>query len=477
MNRNLPGLALACAVLAATAAPTRSLANLLANPGFESGGGSYAGWITFGAGVQLSHASGDNIVHSGIEASKIYGEFTGCPIPNFDVGGYLQTFPPTPGMEYVFSGFSYISNADVIPAGPTCAGNRCVAKLAFFNAVSGGTEISGNEIVIGDGNMVLNQWVPFSVTALAPAGALRVEALILFLQPGCDGGAVYVDDLSLLANSPPIPGLNLLANPSFDTTLTGWTVFGNVYQENRGNTLPQFAFARRTPPGAAKMYSTFVLGSDSGMYQSFAASAGSEWKFELYSLNSCEEDPIDGTSDNVATAKIVFLNGTGTEIGSAEQTVVNATSPKGTWTRHTVVGRAPTGTAQVRPYILFISPSLLPGDACFIDDASFAPAVLTDAATTPRPLGFELGQNVPNPFRQGTTIDFSLSRPGLVELAVFDVAGRRVATLLEGPRSAGSYSASWDGKLTDGTVAASGIYQYRLKTSEGQTSRRMIRIK
>lgn len=476
MRTVLPGSCLAVFLAAAALAPAPAAAqNLLANPGFESG---YAGWTTFGNGVQLSAASGDFIVRTGTEASKIYGEFTGCPIPSFDVGGYFQSFTPVAGRDYEFSGYARVSSDDPMLGTVTCQKNRCVAKIAFFNAASGGTEISSNEIVIADGNTPLNQWVPFAVTAPVPPGALRMEALILFLQPACDEGAVFVDDL-FLASRVPVTTPNLLVNPSFDTNLGGWTAFGNALYEGRGNTLPQFAFARRTPPGAMKMYSTFVLGSDSGVYQGFAATPGSEWEMTLHSLNACAEDPIDGTSDSYATAKISFLDGSfpAVEIGSAEQVIVNAASPKGTWVKHRIVAQAPVGTVTVRAYVLFISPSLLPQDACFIDDVSLRQTVITGVNVVEPVLVPELKQNVPNPFRGSTRIEFVLPRTEGVDLAVYDVAGRRVTTLVDRPLEAGAHTVTWDGRLPDGTTAAAGVYQYVLRTSEGQTSRRMMHLK
>jgi len=475
-------LGLWCGVL--SAAPAGAAQNLLVNPGFEANGGSYDGWTTFAQnGVQLSSASGDSIVHSGLEASKIFGEFTGCdiPIPQFDVTLYLQSFTPTPGLDYEFSGFSYVSSADIIPGITTCSSNRCIAKLTFFDAAVGGSEISSNEIVIGDWSSPLDQWNEFSVTAPAPAGAQRLEALILFLQPGCDGGSVFIDDLSLTANTPPPPlGENLIVNPSFDLNpaTNGWTVFGNTVWENRGQTIPQFAFARRTPPGAAKMWSSFTIGEDSGMYQGFPAAAGSVWELKVYALNSCQEDPIDGTSDNYVSAKITFLDGSlpPVEIAAAETVLVDASTPPGQWTQSRLVAEAPVGTQTVRAYLLFISPSLLGGDAVFLDDVSFRQTTATDVAAAASLPGSELRQNVPNPFSSATRIDFVLPTADRVDVTIYDVAGRRVTTLVDRRLEAGAHSVLWDGRLANGRPAASGVYQYVLRTSTGRTARSMMRI-
>jgi hypothetical protein len=215
------------------------------------------------------------------------------------------------------------------------------------------------------------------------------------------------------------------------------------------------------------------------MYQGFAASPGSEWELEVYALNSCVEEPIDGASDNYATAKIVFFDGSvpPNEIDAVEKVLVDASTPPGQWTKHRLVAVAPTGTVTVRAYFLFVSPSLLPEDACFLDDASFRSTTITDVAALPRPTDFELRQNVPNPFGASTRIDFVLLREDVVNLSVYDVAGRRVTTLLDGPVRSGPHSLTWDGIQKDGSPAAAGVYQCVLETSTGRTARSMLRVR
>jgi len=471
MKRLLSGPWLVLVVLSASAATlsTPAAANLLTNPGFEAGGGSYSGWSTFGNGVQLSLPTGDNIIRSGAAASKIYGGFVGCPgAPQFSVCGYFQSFTPTAGKVYEFSGYSYVSSGDPISGTLTCANNRCIAKLVFFNAPVGGSEMSSNEIVIGDGNSVTDQWNAFSVSAPAPAGAQRIEALILYLQPGCDPGAVFVDDVSLVELPPPSEP-NLLVNPSFNTDLSSWTTFGNVYYEAR-------SFAVRTPTGSAKLYSTFNPGSDSGMFQSVPATPGWVWQLDAYSMTTCQENPITGTNDNFATAVISFRDALDNEITTSQTVILDNTSPLGTWSKHTVTGTSPPATAKVRAYILFISPSQA-GGAMWVDDVSLRELGQTDISLPGRERTFELHQNVPNPFGPSTRIDFILAQPDAVSLRVYDVAGRRIATLVEGRLGAGPHSMTWDGRTVDGFSASPGVYRCVLQTSAGQTARSMLLIR
>jgi len=91
---------------------------------------------------------------------------------------------------------------------------------------------------------------------------------------------------------------------------------------------------------------------------------------------------------------------------------------------------------------------------------------------TPRSL--YLAQSYPNPSPGPLTIEFGVDESGPVELAVYDLAGRRVATLVDGELSAGHRSIAWDGATADGRAVPSGVYLYRLSTRDDAVTRRLI---
>ena len=93
------------------------------------------------------------------------------------------------------------------------------------------------------------------------------------------------------------------------------------------------------------------------------------------------------------------------------------------------------------------------------------------------PQSFALEQNFPNPFNSGTVIRFSLTRTETVDLSLFDQAGQKVATLLEGVRQAGTYEASWDGRGDDGETLSSGVYLYRLRAGGKVETRKLILLR
>jgi uncharacterized membrane protein len=100
----------------------------------------------------------------------------------------------------------------------------------------------------------------------------------------------------------------------------------------------------------------------------------------------------------------------------------------------------------------------------------------TAGATTPAtPPAIALAAPRPNPSSGVTRLEFDLPSAGNAELAVFDAAGRRVATLADGEQPAGRHAATWDGHATGGERVAAGLYFARLTTPQGVVSRRIVR--
>jgi hypothetical protein len=79
---------------------------------------------------------------------------------------------------------------------------------------------------------------------------------------------------------------------------------------------------------------------------------------------------------------------------------------------------------------------------------------------------FALGAGYPNPFNNTVSIPFSLARSGSVDLAVYNVAGQRVRTLIQGQMVAGEHRVRWEGTDDGGRRTATGVYFYRLKVAE-----------
>jgi len=88
------------------------------------------------------------------------------------------------------------------------------------------------------------------------------------------------------------------------------------------------------------------------------------------------------------------------------------------------------------------------------------------------PSRFSLEQNYPNPFNPNTTIRFHLQEATNVSLKVYDIAGREVATLVDGRQNVGLYSIDFNA-----SNLASGIYFYRLQAGKNITQKKMVLLK
>jgi hypothetical protein len=99
-------------------------------------------------------------------------------------------------------------------------------------------------------------------------------------------------------------------------------------------------------------------------------------------------------------------------------------------------------------------------------------AILTSVPESHTPFTFSLEQNSPNPFNPSTRISFQIQEYGFVSLGVYDMLGRRVASLVEKFMQPGSYSVWFNAENLP-----SGVYVYRLNAGGNSRSRRMVLVR
>jgi len=95
----------------------------------------------------------------------------------------------------------------------------------------------------------------------------------------------------------------------------------------------------------------------------------------------------------------------------------------------------------------------------------------------PIPAGFALEQNYPNPFNPDTRIAYKITKRGDVRLAIYNLLGEKVATLVDMNQNAGKYEIVWDGKNSRGFKVASGVYLYKLEAGEFTKVKKMLLLK
>ena len=99
-----------------------------------------------------------------------------------------------------------------------------------------------------------------------------------------------------------------------------------------------------------------------------------------------------------------------------------------------------------------------------------------EAAGANRPPDYVLGQNF-NPFNPSTVIRYQLPESARVELAIYNLLGQKVATIVDEVREAGTHVARWDGRDEEGREVATGVYLYRLTAGSYQRTRRLVLLR
>lgn len=110
-------------------------------------------------------------------------------------------------------------------------------------------------------------------------------------------------------------------------------------------------------------------------------------------------------------------------------------------------------------------------------DVDFNQFTAVDNPTTTPVKVSMLKQNYPNPFNPTTTISFDMKSAGKANLAVYNVKGQLVKTLVNDNLTAGSHSILWNGLDNNNKQASSGVYFYKLSTNNHNEMKKMVLVK
>ena len=141
------------------------------------------------------------------------------------------------------------------------------------------------------------------------------------------------------------------------------------------------------------------------------------------------------------------------------------------WTRHSASLSSFTGQNIYVAWREKVADNYNNGAAISLDLVDIA-GTIVGVTNNQTPVAYDLSQNYPNPFNPTTTINFSISKPGLVTLKVYNVLGKEIATLVNDPKVAGSYSVNFNGENL-----SSGVYFYRLEANDFVAIKKMVLTK
>lgn len=122
-----------------------------------------------------------------------------------------------------------------------------------------------------------------------------------------------------------------------------------------------------------------------------------------------------------------------------------------------------------------------PTEPIFITEANILdfenPTVAINNQAEQNPGDFQLSQNYPNPFNSATTITFKIPHLSHVRLAIYDLSGKRVMTLVNRELMPGIHRAQWHGKNRKGVDASSGVYLCTLNINGFEMTRKILLVK
>jgi hypothetical protein len=324
------------------------------------------------------------------------------------------------------------------------------------------------------------------ITAVALAVLAPAAALAIAMAP-------YTQNFETMS----MPGVGLLLGDN-------WLAYGNVYAPDRTTYL--YGYGPYPAPNDGAAFCAIVAGEggadqgaqqlsvyndynntgahqagqfvEANVYQErvvSAADVGQTWYFEFQAKMGNLINDISGTSS--AAAFIKTLNPSAgyalTNFIQADMTTIPTTWSG--YSLHLYIDRSLIG--QIFQFGFMNKATLFRPSGIFYDNVWVHTGNSTAVGGDVASLGLRLGQIYPNPFNPSTRIEFSLEKAGAVDISVYDLAGRRVATLFQGNVEAGEHHVMWYGRASDDSPAAAGQYWCVLKTAAGRVSRAMALVK
>ena len=169
--------------------------------------------------------------------------------------------------------------------------------------------------------------------------------------------------------------------------------------------------------------------------------------------------PLEGYSD-------LFLGGLGQQAGWS--------GASAGWTGTVFDIGALTG-GEFRFRLSFGSDGGVTAPGFFVDGITFGRGLSATGVSDDPPAVAAAGLGVwPNPFNPRLNVSYTLTRPGTLTVAVYDVRGHRVRRLFNAPVSDLAGVLQWDGRDDSGRAAASGVYLVRMQGPDGQSASQRV---
>ena len=164
---------------------------------------------------------------------------------------------------------------------------------------------------------------------------------------------------------------------------------------------------------------------------------------------------------------ICYVEVSGDSLNWIKADSLSGAKPRWTQREVSLVDFIQAGYSRVWVRFHFVSDSVTTGFGVLIDDVEIYPEhptdILVQEPTERVPTDWNLAQNFPNPFNMTTRIEYSLPKASDVTIAIYNIRGQMVRTLMQAHQSPGRHFVGWNGCDDFGRQVGTGIYIYRLE--------------
>jgi len=312
-----------------------------------------------------------------------------------------------------------------------------------------------------------------------------LAATVLFLAPVAARAAItpYTQNFeSLVLSDPGALGAD------------GWVVYGNAYSPAHAYLYGYGTFPAPNNGGGFCAIDGSQGGAEQGIQQLSVYgdyNNGGQATGDFIEANTFREQTVSAADVNGVwtfqfDAKLGNLSGQSTALAFIKTLnpaagwaltnylTVNTTAIPATWNTYTIeIPITPDLTGQVLQFGFSCTETMFEPSGVYYDNIVWSKTSQL-AVPAPRADALELRAATPNPFAGATRIEWVLAARGDADVSVFDVTGRRIATLFTGDAGAGPHAATWDGRTDGGALAPAGVYHCVLRTPAGTRSRSVV---
>jgi len=385
-----------------------------------------------------------------------------------------------------------LSNGDDWTFGLPSTGAEC--PMTILVEINGGdvtltssTETADyTELFVAQNNVYNNSFLIYIISSEEVYSAPGVESPIVYATTELAGGvidtSIYIDDVALFNFSSNV-------GPVSQYTTSVWLTDEGEYEWHASGYYAS-GLALDVDPSAgltvtsveAGASKTITLGEDASLSVSGRAFDRSQ-SVSMIANSSNASDKVRGASSSASTASRVVVSDV-YSINAEQKTLADPATltlpfDAGLANSETVgIYYKYNGSWEYVGGVVDAENSVVTTRVAKLGDfqvmAGQTGTIIADLAL---PTSYELKQNYPNPFNPSTTIEMVLPNAGNVHLVIYDVLGREVTRLVDGPMNFGTHKVVWNGRNANGQSLASGVYFAQLRADNFRYVRKMVLVK